>query len=299
MNVTPVHVLSGFLGAGKTTLLNRALSDIPPGVRPAIVVNDFGEVALDGALVERAGYAMAELASGCVCCTLSGPLEQSLAALIDEQRPDTVLMEATGLAEPAAFPALFDSGALRGRVSLGNVVCVVDASTFCRYEHHLVALQRQVLQANTIILNKADLAGAEELAAARRRIEVLCQPGALIVEADHCQVEPSVVYQPRPIYFEGAPHLHGHDHEYHSHTLQTEQVLPLAPLLRLLDSLKGRVERAKGVVATDEGPRLIQLTLAGTDVAEWPEPVAESRLVFVARAIEELGLEAQLASLLA
>jgi len=67
----------------------------------------------------------------------------------------------------------------------------------------------------------------------------------------------------------------------------------------LLDSLAGRVERAKGVVATDQGPRLVQLTLAGIDVAEWPEPVAESRMVFVARAIEELGLESRLEELLA
>ena len=233
---------------------------------------------------------MTELASGCVCCTLSGPLEQSLVALVDEQRPDTILLEATGLAEPAAFPTLFASGSLSSRVALGNVVCLVDASTFRRYERHLVALQRQVIQSNTIILNKADLAGTEELAAARRRVDVLCQLGALIVEAAHCQIDLTVVYQWRPTYFEGTWHVHGHDHDYHSYTLQTERVLPLAPLLQLLDSLAGRVERAKGVVATDQGPRLVQLTLAGIDVAEWPEPVAESRMVFVARAMEELGL---------
>ena len=72
----PVHVLSGFLGSGKTTLLNRLLAALPAGTRPAIVVNDFGAVTVDGALVDRDRYAVAELASGCVCCTLSAPLQE-------------------------------------------------------------------------------------------------------------------------------------------------------------------------------------------------------------------------------
>ena len=65
----PVHVLSGFLGSGKTTLLNRLLAALPAGTKPAVVVNDFGSVPVDGALVDRGNYAVAELASGCVCCT--------------------------------------------------------------------------------------------------------------------------------------------------------------------------------------------------------------------------------------
>ena len=92
----PVHVLSGFLGSGKTTLLNRLLAALPAGTRPAIVVNDFGAVAVDGALVDRGRYAVAELASGCVCCTLSAPLQEALSALLDDEQPDTILMETTG-----------------------------------------------------------------------------------------------------------------------------------------------------------------------------------------------------------
>ena len=85
----PVHVLSGFLGSGKTTLLNRLLAALPANTRPAVVVNDFGAVAVDGALVDRGSYAVAELASGCVCCTLSAPMQEALAALLDDEQPDT------------------------------------------------------------------------------------------------------------------------------------------------------------------------------------------------------------------
>ena len=100
-----MHVLSGFLGSGKTTLLNRLLAALPAGTRAAVVVNDFGAVAVDGALLDRGSYAVAELASGCVCCTLSVPMQEALAALLDDQQPDTILMETTGLAEPTLFAA--------------------------------------------------------------------------------------------------------------------------------------------------------------------------------------------------
>ena len=108
--------------------------------------NDFGTLAVDGALVDRGSYAVAELASGCVCCTLSAPMQDALVALLDDEQPDTILIETTGLAEPAAFRALFAAPRLATRIRLGNVVCVVDASTYLRYADHLLALPRQVDQ---------------------------------------------------------------------------------------------------------------------------------------------------------
>ena len=202
----PVHVLSGFLGSGKTTLLNRLLAALPAGTRPAVVVNDFGAVAVDGALVDRGSYAVAELASGCVCCTLSAPMQEALSALLDEERPDTILMETTGLAEPAAFPALFAAPELAARIHLGNVACVVDASTYLRYADHLLVLPRQVEQANTVIMNKIDLADAATREAVRRRLLATCPPGTLLLAAERCAVDPDVVYDERPVYFVGGGH---------------------------------------------------------------------------------------------
>ena len=200
----PVHVLSGFLGSGKTTLLNRLLAALPADTRPAVVVNDFGAVAVDGALVDRGSYAVAELASGCVCCTLSAPMQEALAALLDDEEPDVIVMETTGLAEPAAFPALFAAPALADRIRLGNVACVVDASSYLRYADHLLVLPRQVEQANTVIMNKTDLADAATQEAVRRRLLATCPPGALLLAAERCAVDPAVVYDERPVYFAAA-----------------------------------------------------------------------------------------------
>ena len=300
----PVHVLSGFLGSGKTTLLNRLLAALrvpaaapATGTRPAIVVNDFGAVAVDGTLVDRGSYAVAELASGCVCCTLSAPMQDALAALLDDEEPDLILMETTGLAEPAAFPALFAAPALADRIRLGNVVCVVDASTYLRYADHLLALPRQVEQANTVIMNKIDLADAATQEAVRRRLLATCPPGALLLAAERCAVDPAVVYDERPVYFAGSGHRTGHYHEFHSQHFELGKAAPAAALRKLLHGLADEVERAKGLVQTDAGPKLVQLSLAGVEIEDWSEPLAASGITVVGRNLDALDLPARVAAL--
>ena len=110
--------------------LNRLLAALPAGTRAAVVVDYFDAVVVAGALVDHGSYAVDELSSGCVCCTLSAPMQEALAELLDDEQPDTILMETTGLAEPAAFPALFAAAELAERIHLDNVVCVVDAATY-------------------------------------------------------------------------------------------------------------------------------------------------------------------------
>ena len=292
----PVHVLSGFLGSGKTTLLNRLLAALPEGTRPAVVVNDFGAVAVDGALVDRGSYAVAELASGCVCCTLSAPMQDALAALLDDEDPDLILMETTGLAEPAAFPALFSAPALADRIRLGNVVCVVDAGTYLRYADNLLVLPRQVEQANTVIMNKVDLADAATQDAVRRRLLATCPPGALLLAAERCAVDPAVVYDERPVYFIGSGHRTGHYHEFRSLTVELGRSVPAAALRQLLHGLAGEVERAKGLVRTDAGPKLVQVSLAGVEIDDWSEPLAASGITVVGRNLDALDLPARVAA---
>ena len=300
----PVHVLSGFLGSGKTTLLNRLLAALPASAtasasatKPAVVVNDFGAVAVDGALVDRGRYAVAELASGCVCCTLSAPMQDALAALLDDEEPDTILMETTGLAEPAAFPALFATPALADRIRLGNVACVVDASTYLRYADHLPVLPRQVEQSNTVIMNKTDLADAATRDAVRRRLLATCPPDALLLAAERCAVDPAVVYDERPVYFAGSGHRTGHYHEFRSLAVEFGSPVSLEALRQLLDGFAGDVERAKGLVQTDAGPKLVQLSLAGVAIEDWAEPLATSGITVVGRNLEALDLPARAAAL--
>ena len=98
-HVTPIYILSGFLGSGKTTLLSRLITSFSEGLRPAIVMNEIGEVNIEG-LVAGEEVPTAEMLSGCICCTIRSDLSSEIAMLIQRERPDVIVIEATGIANP-------------------------------------------------------------------------------------------------------------------------------------------------------------------------------------------------------
>jgi G3E family GTPase len=283
----PVHIVAGFLGSGKTTLMNHCLRALPADLRVAIIVNDFGKVSIDGDLIRRSEYAMKELASGCICCTLSGPLSESLAALASEQKPDVIVMETTGLAKPAQVASVCRYRALAELVRVGNVVCVVDGSTFAKFEKHFMVLAEQVTQSNTVLLNKVDLADAAALEAARARVSYLCQPGARIVETSRAVIDPDVLFTCRPVFF---PPMFGgsstHTEEFSSLSFENDSVYDTDRLTALLQTSGARLLRAKGIVRTPQGARLVQWTVGGLEVSDWPAPAANSRLVLIGRELD-------------
>ena len=160
-------MLTGFLGAGKTTLLNRLLKD-PALAETAVIINEFGDVALDHLLVEYIGDNMVLLQSGCLCCTMRGDLVDALETLLrdlDNRRCTfrRVLLETTGLADPA--PVLHTAMAhpyLLLRYRLDGVVTVVDAvNGEATLDAHAEAV-KQAAVADRIVLTKTDLADAEQ-----------------------------------------------------------------------------------------------------------------------------------------
>jgi G3E family GTPase len=183
---TPVTILTGWLGAGKTTLLNRILRE-PRGLRWAVLVNEFGEIGIDHRLVVRSDEQTVELSNGCVCCTVRGDLVTALQRLRRRRPPwfrrrrfDRVLIETTGLAEPAPLLRTFlvEAGVSAAYV-VESVVTVVDAAhaDAALAEH---AAQEQIALADLIVLNKSDLVDEPARAALRARLGAL-NPAAPIV----------------------------------------------------------------------------------------------------------------------
>ena len=177
----PIHLVTGFLGAGKTTFLNRLLRD-PALARTLVVVNEFGEAALDHLLYERLDGETLLLASGCVCCTLRGDFIDGLLDILVRRGAayDRVVVETSGLADPGPMlHALFADDHLAARVRLAGVLTLVDAvNGLDTLERHGEA-RRQVALADRIALTKTDLATGFGL---RERLGELA-PYAEVVEA--------------------------------------------------------------------------------------------------------------------
>ena len=210
---TPVLLLTGYLGSGKTTLLNRILTN-ERGIKFAVIVNDIGEVNIDADLIEKGGIvgqkeeSLVALQNGCICCTLKMDLVEQLRDIIRQQRFDYIVIEASGICEPApiaqticSIPTMGYQYVLDGVPFLDNIVTVVDAlrmrDEFGNGENLLGQnmeeddIENLVIQqiefCNMILLNKAEEVSKEELGRIRQIIRAI-QPKAEIIECNFCDV---------------------------------------------------------------------------------------------------------------
>jgi G3E family GTPase len=283
----PLTLLTGFLGAGKTTLLNRLLKD-PALADTAVIINEFGDVALDHLLVDYIGDNMVVLQSGCLCCTMRGDLVDGLEKLLrdlDNGRAkfSRVLLETTGLADPA--PVLHTAMAhpyLVKRFRLDGVVTVVDAvNGEATLDAHPEAI-KQAAVADRIVLSKTDLASADETARLRSRLHAL-NPAAGVLDAGkgeataerllHCGLYDPARKIPdvkKWLVAEAYADLHSHGHHHHHHdvnrhdehiasfVLTTDTAIPAGTLDMFLELLRAsygaRLLRMKGIVNVSEMP---------------------------------------------
>jgi len=164
----PTHLIAGPLGAGKTSLIRHLLAQKPAGERWAVLINEFGQIGLDAALLEQGddGIAMAEVAGGCLCCVNGAPFQVGLGRLLRKARPDRLLIEPSGLGHPAQLLAQLRQPPWHGVLAVQPALVVLDAAALAAGQP-LPDVQRQALdEAGLLLLNKSAGLGAE----ARARI---------------------------------------------------------------------------------------------------------------------------------
>ena len=184
----PVTVLTGYLGSGKTTLLNRILSTASD-LRIAVIENEVGEVGIDQDLVIRSVESLIATNGGCVCCAVRDDLIEALSAVLNaERRPDRIVIETSGLADPAPIAQTFyDTARFRDRLRLDGIVTLVDAKHSWLHLDESAEACKQIALADRLVINKADLVEAAALEALEQRLERL-NSGAVRLRACHADV---------------------------------------------------------------------------------------------------------------
>lgn len=257
----PVTVITGYLGSGKTTLLNHILTK-QQDRKVAVIVNEFGEVGIDGQLIETdENEQLIEFNNGCLCCTVRGDLIETISKLRERSNElDAIMIETTGLADPAPVAStFFVSDEVRNDTRLDAFVTVVDAVNLEKNLEQSVEAQEQVAFADIVIVNKTDLANEQQVQRVEQRIRTL-NPMARMMRSDHSVVDLATILNVNAFQLEAKlqvdpqfldDHEHEHDPAISSIVLREDRPLDMNRFMSwmapLLAQEGDRYLRTKGV----------------------------------------------------
>lgn len=292
-----VTVVSGFLGAGKTTLLNR-IAQQPQHGRMAVIVNDFGELNIDAAIIAEVTDAVFSLQNGCICCTVQEDLLAQLVSL-SQLRPrlDRIVIECSGVSDPQRIVQTLGYPQLKAHLHLDTVITLVDASGYAALEGEFARLSRaQVACADLVLLNKADLVSAVELQSLRATIGARTR----VISTVQAQIPDALLLGERSPRNGFTPVPAPHHELFESWTWQGTQALPAKALRDWLGQLPKDVFRLKGLVHLQGNDQPFWLQHVGNrsqfTLASGEHARNSAQLVFIARRGSDLRerLEAQL-----
>ena len=305
--VVPLGILTGFLGAGKTTLLNRILNG-EHGLRIAVLVNDFGSINIDADLVVGVEDEVISLANGCVCCSIRDDLVGAVDRVLESTEGlQYVMLEASGVADPMSLATTFNMPALKGRIRLDGITCVVDCEQlFSDWEYE--GLRRlkllQIGCADLVVLNKVDLAGPEEVSRVRQWIDDALNR-VRVVEAVQCDVPLEMLLSAGRLDLlriqgmqspdSAACHvggcddvLHDHTHTFETWSYESELAFDVDALREMVKrQLPASVYRCKGIIFSADAPdRRVVLQVVGRRVDieledEWGDRPRKTQVVAI------------------
>src|SRR6266536_2746063 len=274
---TPITLVTGPLGSGKTTLLRHILATRPAKI--AIVMNEFGEIAIDTKVIEGKNVRIAELGGGCVCCSLLGEFEAAVTEIIKKVEPEMIVVETTGLAEPEAL--VFNIQEALPQCRLDGVVSVIDADMLIRFPELGNTTRLQIEGADILLLNKVDLIEPGQIEPLETKLREI-NPTAAIVRTERCRIDPGLLFgigRERKI----APPKHRHQPEFESFVFTSSKIFSRNRFEGFANGLPASVVRAKGFIRFADGAQLFNF-VAGRWELE-PFESSETQLVFIGKRI--------------
>jgi G3E family GTPase len=188
-----VILLAGFLGAGKTTLLKKILSWSSDPSRTVLIVNEFGEIGIDGTLLKGSGSGIVEMRGGCLCCTLRGDLKATVRDVLNRYDPEQVFIEATGVADPVPILEALHDRDFEERLDVFKVIAVLEAELWGNRDSFGTFFLRQLETADLILLNKIDALKPEQVSQLLREIHETL-PKSQVVPTLYCDLDPDVFW---------------------------------------------------------------------------------------------------------
>ncbi|MEP9376390.1 GTP-binding protein [Aquabacter sp. CN5-332] len=300
----PVTIVTGFLGSGKTALINHILS-YAEGLRVVVLVNEFGEIGIDGDLVIAAEAGMVELSNGCICCSVNDDLVDGLVQVLSrEDRVDHIVIETSGIADPLPVALTLQRSEFRSCLRLDAIIAVADAEQFSLDMFDGVAARSQLENANVVLVNKTDVATPAQLASVEARLAAI-NPNASIVRTLRCALPlplildvgaaPSIAAEPF--------YCHGAADGFTSIAFESDIPFSLARFQAFLDRDRPPgLFRAKGFVSMVETGRRYVFHLVGGRFSveeDKSESQMANRLVLIGRDLDRDHLIARLNDCLA
>ncbi|EGU50907.1 hypothetical protein VINI7043_11336 [Vibrio nigripulchritudo ATCC 27043] len=316
----PTNIITGFLGVGKTSAILHMMKNKPCNERWAVLVNEFGEIGVDGSLIqgnhdEKQQVFIREVPGGCMCCAAGLPMQIALNQLLSEAKPDRLLIEPTGLGHPKEVLQVLSSEHYRKVLSLQKNITLVDARKLSDsiYTQH-DTFNQQIEIADTVVGHKLDLYQGDEMETLEEYVAKVGRPNTRVIFAQHGDI-PFAEFEGETTVHSQPPH---HHHHGHSKPLASELPIPESGVLKatnqgegfhsvgwrfspekifnrntLLALLAGlNVERMKAVFITESGIFGYNMTSDGLAEAELDD-CYESRIELISTKVDE-SFESQL-----
>lgn len=281
---TPITLITGYLGSGKTTLLRHIIDNMTDR-KFAVLMNEFGQIAIDSKIIKGKNIDMVELKGGCVCCSLTGEFEAAIKEIREKIKPELIVIETTGVAEPDAIIGDITEN-IEG-VRMDAVVTVVDADAMIKFPSIGYTGRVQIEMANIILLNKIDLVDDVQLENVEGILKRI-NPNASIFQTTYCKIDADLILD---VNIEHKL-VEKREHEHHiteagiGHFVYTSgKKLDKGKLEEFLFGLPPDVVRTKGFVVTSEGTFLVNFVFGRFDFEEFQ--AEKNELVFIGRNMNE------------